>query len=240
MRSSLGGAFINLIYPLKCQVCSAALRYVAAGGLCFNCRQEIGANLPHTYKKNGSLENDLSGRRKTNPRNLAHIDGAWCACGYGDQVKILIHSLKYKGRLRLVDFVCELCADFAKKYIAMDRVDYLTCVPMDRQKKRQRGFNQSELIAGGVAKYFGIPFLDKALIKVKATKPQVELDGHERLVNLTKAFKVNPKMAARLKGKNILIVDDVMTTGSTLNECAGCLKAAGSGEVLTLALAGGD
>jgi len=75
-------------------------------------------------------------------------------------------------------------------------------------------------------------------LKTKPTRPQVEVTGHERLSNLTGSFKVRKDNL--VKDKNILIIDDVLTTGSTLNECAGCLKQAGACSVFALALAGGN
>jgi ComF family protein len=150
----------------------------------------------------------------------------------------LIHQLKYNKKLGLINFAASICCRFAEKFIDLSSINYITFVPLDRQKKMQRDFNQSELIAKRIAKHFNIQILDNVLYKVKTTSPQIEVDGRERLSNLSKAFKV--KRSTLVKNKRILIIDDVLTTGSTLNECAGCLKQAGADSILALTLAGGN
>jgi ComF family protein len=166
------------------------------------------------------------------------VDRVWSVCNYKGVIRTLIHQLKYNKKLGLINFAASICCRFAEKFIDLNSIDYITFVPLDRQKKMQRDFNQSELIAKRIAKHFNIKILDNVLYKVKTTSPQIKVDGRERLSNLNKAFKV--KRSALVKNKIILIIDDVLTTGSTLNECAGCLKQAGADSILALTLAGGN
>ncbi len=238
MVFSLYKAFINLIYPFKCQVCDTALHHNAANSICLNCKQEIEINLPPFCDKCGRPLQTNKYSCKHKHQNLSHIDRAWIACNYQGTIRTLIHNIKYSNKLSLINFAASICCNFAEKFIDLNEIDYITYVPLDRQKKKQRDFNQSELIARKIAKHFNIKLLNKTLLKVRPTRPQIEVSGRERLSNLTGAFKI--KRNNLIKDKCVLIIDDVLTTGSTLNECAGCLKQAGACSVLTLALAGGS
>ena len=95
--------------------------------------------------------------------------------------------------------------------------DYITYVPMHRKDKRSRGFNQSQLLAKELSKLMNIGCF-QTLIKVRQTDPQHILEGKKRLTNLKGAFKIVDK--SLIKGRKILIIDDVVTTGSTLSECS--------------------
>jgi ComF family protein len=171
---------------------------------------------------------------------MSSIDRAWVACNYQGHIRSVIHNIKYKSKMGLIDFAARICGNFAKRFIDLDSVDYITYVPIDRIRKSQRSFNQSELLARTLAKDLEIQLLDKTIIKTKLTKPQVEADGCQRTINLKGAFSFNKKKLNLVKDKNFLIIDDVLTTGSTLNECACCLKQAGANKVFALALAGGN
>jgi ComF family protein len=114
------------------------------------------------------------------------------------------------------------------------RPDVVTAVPLYRNRLRGRGYNQSLELAKGVAAKLGVRALPGALRKVRRTAPQNELSATERQTNLKDAFAADERMVA---GKNVLVVDDVMTTGSTLEEAARVLLRAGACRVEVLALA---
>jgi len=110
-------------------------------------------------------------------------------------------------------------------------------VPLHRKQLKKRGFNQSEEIAKGLSVFLDIPLMNNVLIKAKETPPQVELDEGARRENIKSVFLAkNPEL---IKGKNVLLVDDVFTTGSTMEECARVLKAAGAKEVSGVTVARG-
>lgn len=112
----------------------------------------------------------------------------------------------------------------------------ITPVPLHKRREIKRGFNQAGLIAEEIAEFFKIPYCEDILKRIKNTKPQTETSNHEqRLENIKNAFVCRkPKLVA---GKRIIIVDDVMTTGATLNECASALKFAGARSVTAFAVA---
>ena len=112
----------------------------------------------------------------------------------------------------------------------------ITPVPLHKRREIKRGFNQAGLIAKEIAEFFKIPYCEDALKRIKNTKPQTETSNHnQRLENIKNAFACRkPELVA---GKRIIIVDDVMTTGATLNECARALKSAGARSVIAFAVA---
>ena len=109
--------------------------------------------------------------------------------------------------------------------------------PLHRIKFNQRGYNQSELIAAGLAKYLNAESANDCLFKIKSTKDQASLKEGKRLENLKNSFLcIKPWL---ITGKRVLLIDDVYTTGTTMNECAKVLKEAGAREIVGLAIARG-
>jgi ComF family protein len=114
-------------------------------------------------------------------------------------------------------------------------IDVVIPVPLHPRRLRQRGFNQALLLAYGMSTRNGIALDPNNLIRVRPTRPQVELSGQERVKNVAGAFAVrHPDMVAN---KHVLLIDDVYTTGATMNECAGVLKNAGAEQVTVCTLA---
>ena len=111
-------------------------------------------------------------------------------------------------------------------------------IPLHITRQRQRGFNQSEVLAAIVAKYLELPLV-KALKRIKKTKPQIDLPQELRAQNIKGAFLVEERVHA-LKGKSVILVDDVYTTGATMKEAAKILKRAGAKEVTGLVIAKQD
>lgn len=118
---------------------------------------------------------------------------------------------------------------FLKKY------DIMLCVPMYRAKQRTRGYNQSELIAKEIANELKICYLRDCLIKIKDTKKQSTLTRDERKINLKNAFGIKNK--EKIQNKNVILFDDIFTTGSTMKECSKILKDAGVKKIAVLTLA---
>jgi ComF family protein len=114
-------------------------------------------------------------------------------------------------------------------------IDVVMPVPLHPQRLRQRGFNQALLLAHGMSIRFGITLDPNNLIRVRPTRPQVELSGQERIKNVAGAFGIrSPEI---ILNKHVLLIDDVYTTGATMNECAGVLKKAGADQVTVCTLA---
>lgn len=120
----------------------------------------------------------------------------------------------------------------------MQRYNWLIPVPLHRVKHRERTFNQSEILATHLSKRFKIPILKNNLIRTRLGKPQMRLTKDKRVEDIKGSFKI--KDSFLLKGKSVLLVDDVFTTGATVNECSKILKDEGTSLVDVLTLARGE
>jgi len=148
-------------------------------------------------------------------------------------IKEMIHNFKYNHALELKKNLAKIMVNALPADL---KIDVITFAPLHHQRLAERGFNQAEILAQEVSKNIKIPS-EELLVKTRYTKRQVGLSGKKRRTNLEGVFKVHK--AESLKGKRILIVDDVTTTGATLNECAKVLKNAGVKEVWGLVVARG-
>ena len=150
-------------------------------------------------------------------------------------IKEIIHNLKFNGKKRLSHHLGRIASlVFSQTGIA---VDLVTSVPASRVKLGKRGYDQSELIARALAKFLKVPYL--SLLREKGRSPvQKELGFSERFINVIGRYSIkNRRAGALLKGKRILLVDDILTTGATINECARILLEGGIVEVFSLTIA---
>lgn len=156
---------------------------------------------------------------------------------YDGILKEHIHALKYRGQRRVAGALGSLMAGIACREQGMDSVDLIVPVPLDIRRLAERGFNQAELIARCVGQRLGIPVSGHVLIRPLPTPSQSRLPREDRRHNLRGAFQVvNPGDVA---GRAILLVDDVLTTGATADECSRVLLKAGAREVYVLTAAAG-
>lgn len=157
---------------------------------------------------------------------------------YEGVLKEGIHRLKYNGHTFLVPTLGKfLQSAFERESEWGENIDMVIPVPLERGRERQRGFNQSALLAQYLAQNVSLLYPGQALRKLKKTAPQVNLTREDRLVNLSGAFSLNPRIS--LSAKRILLIDDVYTTGATVSECSRVLLKAGAKEVNILTLARG-
>jgi ComF family protein len=161
---------------------------------------------------------------------------------YDGSLKEAIHKFKFKCKTALGEPLAGVLIEYLARNPVFDlsRVDVLTTVPLHLKRERERGFNQSEFIAKALATYFDIPFRRDLIAKTRDTKPQFGLCREERFGNVAGAFEV--KSLGNVIGRNVLIIDDIFTTGATASECARVLKEYGalSVHVLTLSRAVDD
>ncbi len=153
---------------------------------------------------------------------------------YEGIVREIISLFKYQGQRKLSDF---LATYLLEPLSELGNPDLLVPVPLHPVKRRSRGFSQTELLARSLSKLTGIP-VRTPLIRVKNTRPQVKLAMRERKINVKGAFVLKAK--EEVKGKKVLLIDDVMTTGHTLSEAARTLKRAGAISVFGLVVAIGS
>lgn len=150
----------------------------------------------------------------------------------------LIHSLKYMENFRIGIFLGKIAGELLKEEIKSWKGDILIPVPLHRLKKAERGYNQSFYIAKGICSVLKIPVEKSAIKRKRFTETQTELTLEERQNNISCAFTVTG--SKKLTGRNIILVDDVITTGATISECGRVLKENGAAEIFALSVAVAD
>lgn len=163
------------------------------------------------------------------------FDASIVVCDYAAPVDQLIQDLKFNARLALATAFAQLLRDTVKQRGEI-QADLITGVPLYSARLAERGFNQATEIAKPLANYLRLPLASKLCVRVRETPAQAGLSLKERRLNMRGAFIVSPSAPAILK-KHIIVVDDVMTTGHTLNELAACLKRYGAARVTNLVFA---
>lgn len=154
---------------------------------------------------------------------------------YEGSLQEAIHRWKYEGKTYLTPFFGEWMAKGLNRYWDANLFDFLIPVPLHRQRLRERGFNQALLLAKELSRRTGIPYRKRLLQKGRPTLPQVNLSGVEREKGVRGSFHIIGRK--KLEGKSILLIDDVYTTGATVNECSKVLLAGGAERVDVLTLA---
>jgi ComF family protein len=149
----------------------------------------------------------------------------------------LIHRFKYQGQVAVGEKLGRFMAE--SDYVDFRIADYSLMIPIPLHRKRlqDRGFNQSVILSREISRYHGIPMRFDVLKRTIYTEPQVSLGRDDRNRNVQGAFEVTERGA--IEGERILLIDDVYTTGSTVNECAGVLRQSGAEDVSVLTLARG-
>ena len=223
---SLFGTVLDWIYASKCVSCGKPGKLI-----CDECISKLPPVGEHFCTK--------CGKPLTRGRHCRHCAGkdfpfrsSRAPYLYEGPASAMIKSLKYSGCLSLVPVLADLLADFWNGLSW--EADLAVPVPLSAERRAERGFNQSELLGRAFARRTGIPFLSGALVKIRHTPSQVGLSAEKRRENLRGAFAAD---GALVSGKRVLLLDDVMTTGSTFAECSRVLLDEGSGPVFCLSVA---
>jgi ComF family protein len=154
----------------------------------------------------------------------------------GTEIQYILHALKYS-KMKSIGalFGKMLGEEIRKRY--RGSYDFAVPVPLHKSRLRERTYNQSSYICRGISKALNIQPLEKCLKRTRYTRTQTKLSIDEREENVKNAFELNQKFSGLIKGKNIILVDDVITTGSTIIECACVLKNGGCGEITICSVA---
>jgi ComF family protein len=231
---------LDLVYPHACAGCDRPMGS-EKGILCWDCRSSLRMITAPCCSKCG---NPLEGRAD-HAYSCYHCAGlepafdlARSAMRFEGVAAEIIHRFKYRQALWLRDELADWLTACVRVWYPSFQPDFVCPVPLHRTRARERGYNQSALLASGLARRIGCPFRDDALVRTRATETQTHLTARQRLSNVSQAFKAAP--AHRLTGRTVLLVDDVMTTGATVSACARALKDAGCGVVCVVTLARGQ
>jgi ComF family protein len=223
--------------PPQCPCCEKFLEE-GQQGFCSNCLSEIRwieppfcsiCGIPFISKE---VENHPCGACVTHRKyfTMARALGA-----YEGSLQEAIHRWKYEGKTYLTPFFAEWMEEGLNRHWGPHSLDLLIPAPLHPQRLKERGFNQALLLVKELSRRTGIPYRKTILQKKKPTIPQVNLSGTEREKGLRGAFQVIGK--EELLGKSVLLVDDVYTTGATVNECSKVLLRGGAERVNVLTLA---
>ena len=240
MLRRLFHGLLDIVYPRKCLACKTDIKQSSVDNLvCLPCFDSIKRNLPpfcHScgrhLQKNNLTRNICPACLKTR----LHFDRAFSPCVYEGVIKDLIHEFKYKGKDYLGRTLSRLMIEFIREYnLPMGYLDFIVPIPLHKARLREREFNQAQILSNHIAKEFKKETLSDILLKNRHTRTQTDLATDERLLNVRESFSLNKQKS--LKGKGVLLVDDVLTTGATSSEAARVLKQAGANMVFVLTLA---
>ncbi len=203
-------SILNLFYPRVCAACGETL-LKDEETVCLKCRY----TLPFTGYENHA-DNPLA--QVFYGRVRFHAVTACFFFAKSGKVQHLIHELKYKNNPEAGVFLGQELGKTIKDAPLFQGIDYLIPVPLHPRREKQRGYNQSLLIAQGINEVTGIPIGDKYLIRAVYTTTQTKKSADERHKNVKDIFEV--RFPEELEGKHVLLIDDVLTTGATLESCA--------------------
>lgn len=209
---------LNLIFPNVCGFCNE----INDNSLCRSCelnlsKYEIDCIKSHTNDKQ------------------KYFDFLYSALKYENTVREKIIQYKFNENSYLYKTFAKIIIKNKKIYRFLKLYDIIISVPMHKNKKAVRGYNQCELIAREITKQLELDYEKDVLIKVKNTEIQSTLTKLQRIENVKGAFCI--KDETKVKGKKIILVDDIYTTGSTVNECSKVLKKAGASEICVVTIA---
>ena len=167
--------------------------------------------------------------------NNFQFDKARSVFHFNKIIQNLIHDLKYDEMTKVAKFLGEQTASYLNRMQPFDRVDLIAPVPLHKVRKRERCFNQSELLTQEISELMNWKHKPHLILRNRFTKTQTKLDRKDRQKNVSGAFTLNIKFD--IQGKNILLVDDVFTTGATVNSISSLLKNNGAAKVYVLTIA---
>jgi ComF family protein len=222
---------LAVVFPARCPACARLLALPRRGPLCEPCWGAVPG-------RGAALCPCGSGRAMRCPRCRRGLNpiGRGASLGpYEGPLRLLVHELKYRGKRAVASRLAEELLRVPAAQAVLGPGCVVVPVPLHPRRLRARGFNQSELIARAIARRTGCRLVTGALVRRADTPPQTGLSAAERRANLKDAFVVRRRAA--LAGRTVVLVDDVLTTGSTARACARALRQAGTGEVRLLTAA---
>lgn len=233
---------VNVLFPSDCLSCATPVWRLQDLGVCDRCWAGILAlrcgepmcpscGLPY-HRYGSEKQTHLCGRCVL---DSPAFSGARSYGYYRSQLRAILHSFKYGGMRNLTGLLAPLLASTFRNHWNDRQADGIVAVPLHPARERERGFNQSALLARGLSDMLGVPVMKDTLRRVRRTAPQSGLSEQRRKLNVRNAFRI--VRGSDLIGRTVLLVDDVMTTGATAASAAGELRRAGALRVWVLTVA---
>lgn len=232
----LAGRLADMALPPLCLSCGQGVE--AHGALCGACWAAVGfidapfcpvSGVPFPYDPGPGI---VSAAALASPPPYAK---ARAVMRYSDESAKLVHRFKYADRMEAAPAFARWMTRAGAELL--DGADFIAPVPLHRRRLFSRRFNQSAELARRISGLSGVSFMPDLLERMRATRPQVGLSGSARRRNVAGAFRLRGRAKELVKGRIVVIVDDVITTGATVEACARALNAAGTAEVRVLCLA---
>ncbi|MEI6208700.1 MAG: ComF family protein [Desulfuromonadales bacterium] len=230
-------AALDVLFPPLCHICRSFIPNTGELHICSECRERLPlvsspfctiCGIPFI----GAGDNHPCGQCQTHP---PHFDAARAHLLYDGSARDLIHYFKYRYKIHLRRPLVLLTLEGLTEFITSRAPDVIIPVPLHRSRLQSRGFNQSVLLGNLFSSRLSIPMVVDGLARIRQTESQADLSAEARRNNVKGAFAA--QRPGDISGKRILLLDDVMTTGSTVNECARVLKKASAASVVVAAIA---
>lgn len=230
----IGERIVDIIFPARCHLCGE-LRPYGDAGVCAECGKALGyVKEPVCLKCGKTIEASSDEYCSDCMRIPKSFEKCFPAFNYEGRIKDSLYEFKYKNQRGHADFYCDGIMKRHGKELNAISLDGIVPVPVHPHKKRIRGYNQAELIAGRLSKALNVPVYPEYLIRREDTDPQKELDDRERMKNLKNAFIISENV---VKLDTVLLVDDIYTSGATMEACTEALYKAGVGKVYCTSVA---
>ena len=221
----LWNGLIDTLFPPRCGGC------LAEGSLwCSSCAASLVFVQPPTCDKCG--EPNTHGLCHNCQAQLPQIETIYSIAIFDGQLRHAVHRFKYERMSSLAEPFGKILYDYW--HARSLHADWLIPVPLHAARQRERGYNQAELLAQQLSRHINVPTLPVGLRRTRVTKVQMQLNAAERKVNVAGAFACDDR---RVSGRRIVVIDDVCTTGATMDACAIALLQAGAASVIGLTLA---
>lgn len=237
MLKSLGSALLDFVFPPLCHVCRSFVTDAGSLHICPDCLAGMGpvpepactvCGIPFQ----GAGESHTCGACLLDP---PPYEFARAALVYDGPAREMVHRLKYNYQTHLRRPLALMTANRLADFTGKWQPDLLVPVPLHVKRLRRRGFNQAVLLGEVLAREWGVPLERRAMQRIRWTEPQINLSAAERRDNVKGAFAVaDPTQVA---GRRVVLVDDVLTTGSTVEECSRILLRAGAARVMVVTVA---
>ncbi|MBC8017447.1 MAG: ComF family protein [Verrucomicrobia bacterium] len=230
-------AALDFLFPPLCHVCRTFIPDAGPLHICSICRERLPPIASPLcvvcgFPFIGVGEDHTCGKCITSHH---HFDAARAALVHEAASRDLIHAFKYRNKTHLRRPLALLTIERLTEFVRLRAPDLIIPVPLHRKRLRSRGFNQAVLLGEIFSSHWGIPLDRHNLRRIRWTEPQVNLSARNRRANVKGAFSI--QNAGLVYGRRVLLVDDVLTTGSTVEECAQMLKSVGAVDVTVITVA---
>jgi len=241
--------YLRMLYPAYiCRECISELSYISKP-YCKKCGKQLSKIFPLNQKNNDHTAGDEKLCTDCAKKERLFIQSR-AILNYDEAAREIMAGLKYKSKSEYAGLLSLLVAERLYEWIMEVKPDVIVPVPIHKERLIKRGYNQAELIGNGISEFTGIPQRTDILYRIKNTKAQKELSAEERLLNLQNSFKADNKTVKIIRqieaasdnevGLKVLLIDDIYTTGSTMEACTEALLRAGAGSVYGICICAGS